>query len=506
MINVRTVRQHPIVIAFSAFWLLEAAMNARFGLQRGGPGLAAVFIAFAFVAAWLPVKIKTMWQRRSSAEAGIAVCAFPAIGLAACVIVSQVACWATLGTMLADGQVKRQTQATQHQVAGDKLERLRAERAAIGTVRAVAAIAAEEALECSKTSPRYPDGVGPKCTALRAELATATRAVELERLIEAQTGELVSAPVVAGGSPDVAVLQALFGGEPKDITFWFTVVLASFIGFFANFGFALAGVGDPPPRQDDYDNWDWGPVRLPPPRPDDPSGSRGAGREEPEADVYIVESAAKARRQHEYPAERSGTAREASSTHEGDGTTVGAIPGAHARGQPEARHAYSGGPATSAPVMHGAPIHITLNAPSPGSPGGDRGTLGPASGADAPASTPPVPAPPKRPAARALHVVDVPATDAPDAPCNRDPIRTLTDRLLVFQASCLVSRPGGAVGGDELYQRYVEWEGERAEPREAFDALFGSVTGLQRTVIGGAVTWRDVALKRQRQLALAAGD
>lgn len=255
-------RSRPILLAFVAIWLLEAGMNTLYGFKRGGGGIgaigyAATFLAIAVVAAWLPLRLQMIrgngamaWLQRSAII----------VPLVMCVVVSQVAGWAVMGVTVADGQAKRDTAAMGRTVAVEKLERDRAARKSLGDQPAPEQIAARIEAELATTirrtgltirdatndcaEPSAAPGPCQRVAKLRTQFKDAQRAADLDGRIANGIGDVERAPQIAEGAPDVAVVAALTGAPKEDVRFWMTVALVGVIGFFANFGFALAGMGD----------------------------------------------------------------------------------------------------------------------------------------------------------------------------------------------------------------------------------------------------------------------
>ncbi|MFA7504250.1 MAG: hypothetical protein WCZ28_06090 [Burkholderiaceae bacterium] len=477
--------QRLVLWAAVAFWALEAYMNFRFGWRTGGIGLGGVLLAAAFFAAYLPVSIAGIKGRDQAAWAKRLALALP---LALCVVVSQVAGWFTLGTLLADGMAARQTQASGRSTAADALKLAREERAAIGTVRPISAIEAELQRELLNKSSAFPDGRGPKALALEAELATAKRAAELDARIPKLVAGLEGRAQVAEGTPHLDVLVRATGAAPQEVAFWVPVGLTAVVGLFANFGFLLAGVGrsghgSRRPEPDPLEAFDWGPRRLTGP-----------------ADHQF---------QH-YPGERSGTAREASSTQWGRdavepvvgaaASDVGAQPAApYQRGPSENGSASSGGP--SAHHMHGAPINISVALPAAGVGGGLGERLSHPPAAEqlpGPAPRPLLPAPGAGVALKAHATASPPA---PQRPVQRNHVQEIVDHLLTFRAACVLDAAGGIVPAQEMYERYVAWAGERAISAAAFDTMFGELAGVARVSFGGVPHYRGVVLNREPRLS-----
>jgi hypothetical protein len=132
--------------------------------------------------------------------------------------IGQMAGWQTLGLTLDRGAEYLAAQAASRGVDKDALQAKRDELKAIGIVRPIEAIKADEKLECSRTSARYRDGVGPECTRLRAELASAKRARALEGEVAELAVKMASGSGVGHANAGTAVPEALASGIGSFIT------------------------------------------------------------------------------------------------------------------------------------------------------------------------------------------------------------------------------------------------------------------------------------------------
>jgi hypothetical protein len=261
---VRAVALAAVAILFVA----DTGMSIVGGYRKAGGdmqpaafGYALIMLALAMLASWAP------WQaerERGAARLGLWVLSMPLF------LLMQANGWAVMGVTMADGAVKRDTAATSRTLIDEKLGRLRAEAAKIGTQRPVAEVKPLEAREC-KLAPRGVDPVQEKCTKLRAELGKAERLVEIDREIAEAAQALGKAPKVAGGGADRVVLIALvdgvrgwWRGEPltdeqrstaADIDRGWSIFIVAVVGFFAVFGPAIVlpphGRGEPEPEADD---------------------------------------------------------------------------------------------------------------------------------------------------------------------------------------------------------------------------------------------------------------
>jgi hypothetical protein len=448
------VREHPILLAFAAVWALEAGMNILYGYRRGGGGIgaggyAAVFGAIAFIAAWLPTRIRYIHPQDQMAAAKRFV--FVALTLL-CVSLSQVAGWSVMGVTLADGQAARDDQATKRSTARERLDLMRAEMRKLGVQPPVDQVQARmdaelatvvnrrtgETVADASNSCAIPSGAPAPCqryAKLKAELATAKRYAELESKIQSAGGAIDSSPAVAEGSPDVAVLARITGADEKDVRFWFTVVLVAIIGLFANLGFAIVGLGSSQPH--DFANY---------------SGSGQWQHPEPYphgAPLLPAPSGAMAPPQHYTHAAPQPAS--ASPIHLHLGAATGYAP----------TH-----PAIAAP---GPAPHPAVGIPSPRVP--DE-------------------APPKQSRAEPL-----PSSPAPDRPVDRNRLRELLDGLLAFEAATLTKQDGAAISAADLYARYAASAGQRAVAPEAFHTMFSAATNVSQTQIAGIPHYMDVAFK-----------
>ncbi len=246
------IDRNPVLLLPLGALLLVMAANARTGFALGDSSLvlACVFTAigaFAAYAAW-----EAFGGGRGARRTALAACAVIGFGI------DQLCGWQTIGVLMADGQVARDVKATGSASAAAAVKKLQDERAALGTPRPVATIAALEAREC-KLAPKGIDPVGDKCTRLRAELAAARRAVEIDddKLPKALAA-LAEGGAVAGGKVQLAVplgiAQAAVGwwSGPKaaatvtadHILFGIELIITLAIGFMAVFGFPLVGAHD----------------------------------------------------------------------------------------------------------------------------------------------------------------------------------------------------------------------------------------------------------------------
>ena len=441
------ISHHPVGIVWFVLWSVNAYLNARTGWETGDGSLpmAAAFFAVAVLGA---IAAAHLPSARATQRAGL----IAIVGLQ--LVLGQYSGWQTIGLTLSRGAGALDHKATSRGALADEIKALRSERAAIGTVRPVATIAAEEVLECKKVSRRYPDGVGPDCTRLRAELGQAKRA----RLIDDKLPELIASQgggeTLTDADAPYKVAQSLLAyvsGSPAtsdDVRYWFAIFITLALEFAATLGPPLFGIGGMRQAPVPYDPFD--PAALPPvpgALPAPPFLPRLPGPQF-------------------------------------------AMPGGGA---------FHGGPSSGLPPgngqhglhsasAHGAPITINLT-PSTSAPVSEALVAPP------PATREPKPRSPRH---------DIGSQPADDPPVDRRPVQEAIDGLLAFRAACVAEAPGGLVAAADLYRRYTAWRGERALAEAAFHSLFGELTGVPSAEIAGVRHYRDVALRvREPQLRVA---
>lgn len=236
---VASIRTNKMLLVPAVALAVVLVMNARTGymLTGGSLAFAAVFVAVGVATARAAAVAFSMpdWSPRKVAMIGWLI-----VGLAA----DQYCGWMTAGVMFGDGAAARQTQSDNLNTLREQLTAKRDERKALGTPRAIDAIKAELQLECSITSPRYKDGVGPRCTKLKSDLAGAERAAKLDAEIGPLMTQIEGRRQVAAGHAEYTVplrLSAMVGAGlgPDDIRFWVEMMLIAILGFLANIGWWL---------------------------------------------------------------------------------------------------------------------------------------------------------------------------------------------------------------------------------------------------------------------------
>lgn len=439
---VAEIDRNPVVLLPLLAFLATVWMNASTGyaLADRSWGTGALFAIVALATAYFYTQ--GLAQRRWDARKGLLLL-LATIGVA----INLYSAWQTMGLNLADGAVKRDVKAKGVATVQRQLGDWEAERRKIGTVRAVGSIQADVTLECEKKSKLYPDGVGPKCTALRGEMAGAERAGELDRLIKAEMKGLEGREQVAAAGSELAVATRIakaagLEASAEQIKFWFMIVFALLIEALAALGFWLVGSGH-------------GPAEAEPRR----AHSLGA--------AAVMDAGPRAGVPLDF------------------GGSRGLPPAAEQRVL--AAPAGAGGTAS-------APVNVYIGMPQQAQDAGAAGV-----GRDQQSGTEAASSPSPRPAPRR----DLPAVPADSPPVDRSSIardlapheREAADVMLAFRAACVVASPGGVVALRNLYARYQHWAGERALEQDAFVALWPDVTGIALDPIGGSPHARGVGLR-----------
>ena len=255
------IRAQPILAAFLVVWGIEAYMNALYGYRRAGGGAgalgyASVFVAIAFIAAWLPTRLG--YIAGHSLAAWATRCLF--IGLSGvCFLLSCIAGSSIMGVSLADGGAARQDRAEQHSTVRERLDQARADRKALGTQPSPEQVQARIDAELDtyvrpegKTIRQLSNGCRNMAEAPNAcgrvakivvELKAAQRAADLDRLIQESRKALERTEAVAEGQPDLALIARISGLTEHDAGQMWTVALVVIIEIFSNFGWSIVSLG-----------------------------------------------------------------------------------------------------------------------------------------------------------------------------------------------------------------------------------------------------------------------
>ena len=234
-------------------FVLSAGFNALFGYNSNAGMFAilyaGVYVAFAVLAAWLPLRISEISREHWS---GWVITAALVAPLIACVGVSQMVGWQVLGLNLSEGRMERDKKATGFDVIGERLRSARAERAVIGIVKPLDTLEASANLECAKKSRRYPDGVGPNCTRLREQIGATKRALTLDAQISSDAQALKNTDATAGTKDQFAVPTSVINaglaatGWPaitsQHFHIGFVLLFMALLDVFGTFGRLMVGV------------------------------------------------------------------------------------------------------------------------------------------------------------------------------------------------------------------------------------------------------------------------
>lgn len=263
-IKLSTLRQHPILLPFLAVWAFEAGMNALYGYNWGSARSVAsgllyggIFLAIAFIGAWLGVKFLAIrgwdapaWGRRT----------FLGLPLLGCIALSQITGWSVFGITIADGAAARENKATERSSQLKELKRAEEDRALLGAQPSPDEIKAKIEKELQTFIKREQKTVGQltsnctqsdwapttcrKVAELNIALKAAERAAELEAKISAGGKTVGVASNVGDPDARTSTLRKLTGATTADIDFWLNIFVVALIGFFANLGATLAGFAD----------------------------------------------------------------------------------------------------------------------------------------------------------------------------------------------------------------------------------------------------------------------
>ncbi len=442
-----------VSVAIIACCLFEMGMNGVGGydlLGGAAGGLKAKVIAMAGVCVavlgtWAGYQAMQIYRQGGPKP----VARTFMIAAAVAFLLSQALAWRVLSSTFADGALRRE-------VAGQSLQAKRDELKAIGVTRAKGRIEADLDLELRRTSKQFPNGDGPKATALKGELATVVRKERLEAEI-ASAGK-AGGQMVAAGSENM-IAEKVLGVSNEDSLLAIIMALSGLIGFCAYFGFALRELAR--------------------------GGGRDPGDQDPDPLDDYYRSLQRTTRALPQPVGRTQRVGEHLVLPQASGATVWPSAG-------------GGEQHLSAPSHAAAPVTINIG----GMPVAGGGTSASSAGSD-PVTVPLVPAGDVSGQPAAAERVDLPALPPPARPVDRSAVavdltdeeRPAADVILSFRAACVIDAPSGLVSSANLFRRYEVWAGDRALAEPAFLQLFPRVTGIRLTDIGGFLHAVGVALR-----------
>ena len=249
------IARNWIIAGVLVVWCINASMNGLMGWDTGdgimAPLYAGVFVSIALCGAYAATVLEDADGLRWYLL-GVLVVAQLCLG--------QMAGWQTLGLTLDRGLAKHESQATTRSVVKNRLQRLRDERRALGTITVpIASLRAKLALEARKTSRRYKDGRGPEYTKLADQLAVAEKAAELDAKIKAEALAFQDGPKVRSANVLFEVPAVLASKlatwwwqkeksvSQEDVRFAFLVFLVALLEFVATLGFWLFRASKPAP-------------------------------------------------------------------------------------------------------------------------------------------------------------------------------------------------------------------------------------------------------------------
>jgi hypothetical protein len=473
------LQDHPIIAAWFGVWFVVAALNFHAGAKTGGYPLAIAFVCVAMLGAYASKELDGVTGARRTGLSILVVLQL---------LLGQWAGWSTLGLNLNSNAAGLDTDAGTHNTAAEQLAQAKAERAKLGTPRTIAAIEADEHLECES-------GVGPKCTALRRELADAQRASDLDRDIPELVKQLGQGPQLTDPNAPYRVAQAFgstiaswINGAPRqasrdDVIFWFSIFVTAVLEFVGTCGpwlFRLSEKwSDPEPPKPAVDTWDFGPKQI----AYQPHTQGGVSA--PSAPHAETSATGSDRHGDFHSVVASGQ-----NSPRGSGSSSAGGDGLHQPLQTSA----------SVPTnqhQHGAPITFNLS-------------LGDTPSASRPPRLEPTPLVPinhdavadKNVAAlrdvgqRALPQIEPSVREAPDRPVDNEELMNMLHGLTGFKAACLVDQKGAWIEAATVYQRYLAWAQERACNEAAFHSLFPAATKVELKLAGGVPHYAGIALKR----------
>ena len=482
------IRRSWMVIPVLIVWAVTAGFNAKMGYEvGGGPDEFPMSLLYGIMFIGLAA-LGAYGFANADKEAGARKLALITVGCLQLAVGLQ-AGFQSLCLTLSKGAAGLENKAADRSTRVRQLKAAEAEFEKLPVPRSIAAIEADEKLECAIRGRQYKDGVGPRCTQLRSELANAQRYQELKPEIDRLTKELQTAPRVrdAGAQFEVAstfgsMVKSWWGGRPHmvtpdDVRFWWLVFLVCVLEIVGVLGFWLVGLHGEPSRARSDD--------------DDGAGGRAAGdffgdvlgadmaiagmRNGPTSSLWQAPPEGRARpiqigvdRQLAPPPKRAALT--------GGQEVLPPPPGGDASG------AAAGGAGTA--TAHGS--YFTFNIGARDGVTDVTPQVAPRRGE--------APAMPPRPDLGAIP-------DAP--PPDRTTINAINDNLLAFRAACVVPVTGGHVTACDMYRRYVAWRGPGALGPEAFRALFPAVAGLDRIEVAGQVHYHGVTLRAPALQAVA---
>lgn len=238
-------------------WRLALERPAFFGLCLVAAGEAIMNAMFGFLSAtWMPYSLilamvyaGAEMAKWFAAEAIGGACsardwgkAVAATLLLVCTLSISIPAHVGFIGMMRDGSIAaRDTSATMRSNAKQKIDDARAELAAMLPTRSAAEVQPFKDLECAKISRRYPDGRGPACTALEAELGRAARKAELIALLDRSEGALDSNNVAVVDAR-VTVMKWVWPDARDDqLQLMLSVAVALAIEAVTAFGFLVFG-------------------------------------------------------------------------------------------------------------------------------------------------------------------------------------------------------------------------------------------------------------------------
>lgn len=219
----------------------EATMNAAFGWLSAPVWWYAIVLAAVYagseMAKWFAAE--AVGEACGAQDWGRAVAA---ILLGLCTLSISIPAHIGFIGMMRDGAIaERDTGATKRTTAKQQIEDARAELAAMPPTRSATEIEPLKTFECAKISKRYPDGRGPECTKLEAELGRASRKAELLSLLGRSEGTLETNSVAVVDARVTVMKWVWPEAKDDDLQLRLTLVVALAIEMVTFFGFLVFG-------------------------------------------------------------------------------------------------------------------------------------------------------------------------------------------------------------------------------------------------------------------------
>lgn len=241
----RFAYERPGFTAVLGVAMAEAAMNAAYGwsIGKGYEPFGPWIIAGAMIANE-GVKIKTAERLGEALAQGDRVMGgIAGVLLIAVMYISLSSHIGFIGLSRNDATAAREQSRDAGTAVQAQLKTALEQRSKLGALRPQKEIEAEAALECARRSKAYPDGNGPACTKLRAELARADDARRIDAEIAALEGRRATGPAVGTADPQAYVLGWIWNTDEERRKISLAIAFALAMELTTTLGFLLFGHG-----------------------------------------------------------------------------------------------------------------------------------------------------------------------------------------------------------------------------------------------------------------------